>query len=158
MWITTLFTIVLVLGTVLFSYQDNNRAQKEFELQMRPYIIIGLIKPSYNIESKTSNYTIELRNIGNIPANIESITYLYKNGNNSVKEDPHIYKNGIVIGKDQSTEVKISSTSICALNVTVVVNYQSAIEDFKTKLYKTDGTFEHNFGKTELKILGNHMS
>jgi len=158
MYLTALFTIILALSTVYFSYLENNRAEKEFELQMRPYIIIESIIPSHDTASSTSDYIIKLTNIGIIPADIESITYEYKRDNNLIKRSPHIYENGIILGKDRSTEVGINDLSSSdTLNVTIIIVYRAAIDDFKSRMYETSGTFEHFYGRTELKILANYM-
>jgi len=157
MYLTALFTIILALSTVYFSYLQNEMAEKEFELQMRPYVIIESITPFHN--NNFSNYSIMLKNIGNIPADIESIIYEYKKDTNLIHNSSHEYSRGLILGKDHSTEVMILNLPSSKIwNITIVIDYKPAIDNFGYKEYSTSGSFEHSYGTTWLNIIGNYMT
>lgn len=153
-------TILLAIFTIYFTLQDTNIRQEQFELQMRPYMIIDSITPNYQNINGTlhSEYVISIRNIGNVPGDIKTISYVYMIGKKVIKENNHDYPNGIILGKDRNTIVKIIIDDIQNQkeNVTIIVDYEPAITSF-SKHYQTTGTFEHSFGINELKIEGNYM-
>jgi len=167
--ITTVITLFLVLGTLMFGGFENNREQNQFELNMRPYLIIDKIETQIlNEKEGKVKYTFVIKNSGVLPAKII-------NRNISINEPNKIESSPLVDDKKEKTfgtliapqgtidyavTFQFSSTEELPIDLipqlNLFLNYTVALEEFKEKNYITNELYWLAWAKRP-EIIGGYM-
>lgn len=134
--------VLLSILTTWDTAKINQNSNTDFELRIRPYLIIDNVEGNTDLITKESRYRVFIKNTGTMPAKIISQTMDCLEASASSA----VLKNDIV-GATQSIvypfEIKNGDKILCVLDI----KYRSALEGFSVKEYQTQQTFLHEFGK-----------
>ncbi len=164
MLITAFFTGVLAMSSIVFAIRADNRSGDEFDLRMRPYIIIDNIKSEHteidNDKGKT-RYGISIKNIGITPAKITHLGYFLERKDSLLDSIEHDKSNleGQVIGKDQIfwvyTTVEMLKNK--SANIKFIIKYIAVLDGLDNEEHETEVIFTHKY-QEELKYSSGDMN
>ncbi|MDB6028962.1 MAG: hypothetical protein JWM68_5185 [Verrucomicrobiales bacterium] len=139
-FIPILLTLITAISGIIFSVLSNNRASKDFELRMRPYLNVDLaqfVPPAKTIQGAI--VYIDVRNSGLIPAVVvkHSVECFSVDG---TKNFADVKTQSPIIAKDQVMHI---GTALKEGTVRCVFRseYHSAIPKLSKTSYDTTQTF-----------------
>jgi len=146
MILLTLGILVVAITTITFSYYENERAEKEFELRIRPYLTLEIEKMNDNW------YDIKIKNQGIIPAKIISREESLTEVETGIKISRPKGSLDSIVGQGEEIkfgEVFKNETAKKNLEIFFKITYISAIEENlkENKEYSSQVTFIHQPGK-----------
>jgi len=139
-------TIILYFNTLDISREEVERANKEFQLRMRPYLVVDSIDADFNEDNKSAKYTMHIKNVGTLPAKIveKSVFCVDVNGQQT-PAGKIVPDKTAVIGSNQ-TILDHLSISVEKAKCQYVFKYKNAINEFSNMNYKTLYTISFVFG------------
>ncbi len=144
-YIGNLLTFVMVLSSIVFFTIQNNRDKEQFYLTIRPYLIMGGINAVKNSENQLTNYTFDIKNIGNSLAQLQRTSFRCYDDNNPKDVKKNEYDRNMAIGKDQSISEKLE-LNVLQATCTLTVYYNFALNDLSNKDgFITEYQIKHSF-------------
>ena len=130
-------SIVALFSTVSFSYLQNKRANADFELRNRPYLVISSTDSSNIVPEKSADFALHIKNVGIFPAQvIDALIACPKDDQITLTARKMIIGNG----EEMFFEFSIPS-GLNSVSCKFLVNYTIAAESFAKKSYSTEYIF-----------------
>jgi hypothetical protein len=140
--ITATASILFGTSTMLFGFANNHRANIEFDLKMRPYIVLEAVGFDTNYTTSTSTaYVITFRNVGSLPAQIISNDLNCNNQSMRIPENSSNQRSVVLGNNSPMSEVLILNNSEEKFCDYLMI-YKMATNDSKLT-YKTHYKFKH---------------
>ncbi|MDP3999255.1 MAG: hypothetical protein Q8P76_01505 [bacterium] len=132
--------LIIILPTIYFSYLQNNRANTEFELRNRPYLVIKSIHPS------ATDFMLRIKNVGILPAQVINDSIFCPKDSQALPE-----AGKIIIGNgEEMVFVFPIPQNFNSIECKFLIKYTIATKLFTQKFYSTEYIFRFKDDKTPL--------
>ncbi len=144
--ITIIVSSSISLYALRISQDGNNRANQEFQLRIRPYIIVDSIDTNFNTINKSTEYTLHIKNAGILPAKLIEKSASCIN-EEQIRGRKDFTGKSTVIGSDQII-LDYLTISVEKAECEYMIKYKIAVDGFSVINYETSYTILHEFGQS----------